>query len=137
MDIQFVTSVAMIAPDPERSRRLYVDAFGLPLADETGSGYFHGEDVEGTRHFGIWPLTQAAQACFGQDDWPEHLATPQVSIEFEVADRDALDAAAAELVAAGHDLLHPAREEPWGQVVARLLSPEGAIVGVSFAPSLH
>jgi len=26
---------------------------------------------------------------------------------------------------------------PWGQVVARLLSPEGAVVGLSFAPSLH
>jgi uncharacterized glyoxalase superfamily protein PhnB len=75
--------------------------------------------------------------AFGQDQWPEHLATPQVSIEFEVADRAALDAAAEELAAAGHDLLHPPREEPWGQVVARLLSPEGAIVGVSFAPSLH
>jgi hypothetical protein len=46
-------------------------------------------------------------------------------------------AAAEELVGAGHDLLHPPREEPWGQVVARLLSPEGAIVGVSFAPMLH
>ena len=55
------------------------------------------------------------------DRWPEHPATPQVSIEFEVADRDALDAAAAELAAAGHDLLHPPREEPWGQTVARLV----------------
>jgi catechol 2,3-dioxygenase-like lactoylglutathione lyase family enzyme len=137
MDIQFVTSVAMISADPARSQKLYRDTIGLPLTDDSGSGYFHSEDVEGTRHFGIWPLTQAAQACFGQDDWPEHLAAPQVSIEFEVADRAALDTAADELEAAGHDLLHPPREEPWGQVVARLLSPEGAIVGVSFAPSLH
>jgi catechol 2,3-dioxygenase-like lactoylglutathione lyase family enzyme len=137
MEIQFVTSVAVISPDPGRSQRLYLETLGLPLADESGSGYFHSEDVAGTRHFGIWPLAQAAQACFGQDEWPEHLATPQVSIEFEVADRAALDAAAEELAAAGHDLLHPPREEPWGQIVARLLSPEGAIVGVSFAPSLH
>lgn len=137
MEIQFVTSVAVVAPDPGRSQKLYLETLGLPLADESGSGYFHSEGVEGTRHFGIWPLTQAAQACFGQDEWPEHLARPQVSIEFEVADLAALDAAAEELAAAGHDLLHPPREEPWGQVVARLLSPEGAIVGVSFAPSLH
>jgi hypothetical protein len=33
--------------------------------------------------------------------------------------------------------LHPAREEPWGQTVARLQSPEGAIIGISYAPSLH
>jgi len=132
-----VTSVAVISPDPSRSQKLYMETLGLPLTDETGSGYFHSEDVAGTRHFGVWPLTQAAQACFGQDEWPEHLATPQVSIEFEVADRAAVDAAAEELAAAGHDLLHPPREEPWGQVVARLLSPEGAIVGISFAPFMH
>jgi hypothetical protein len=33
--------------------------------------------------------------------------------------------------------LHEAKTEPWGQVVARLLSPEGAIIGLSYAPSLH
>src|SRR4029077_6440949 len=137
MEIQFVTSVAVITPDTERSQQLYLETLGLPLADGTGSGYFHSEDVSGTRHFGIWPLKQAAQACFSQDEWPGHLAVPQVSIEFEVSGRAAIDAAAEELAAAGHDLLHPPREEPWGQVVARMLSPEGAIVGVSFAPSLH
>jgi catechol 2,3-dioxygenase-like lactoylglutathione lyase family enzyme len=137
MEIQFVTSVAVISPDPEASRQLYVEQLGLPLADDGGSGYFHSEAVEGTRHFGIWPLTHAARACFGQDEWPKDVPVPQASIEFEVADRAALDAAAEELAAAGHRLLHPPREEPWGQVVARLLSPEGAIVGVSFAPSLH
>jgi catechol 2,3-dioxygenase-like lactoylglutathione lyase family enzyme len=137
MEIEFVTSVAVVTSDPERSRRLYVDTLGLPLRDETGSGYFHSEEVPGTRHFGIWPLSQASQACFGQDEWPATVPTPQASIEFEVADRAAPDAAAEELTAAGHDLLHGPREEPWGQVVVRLLSPERAIVGVSFAPSLH
>lgn len=137
MEILFVTSVAVISPDPGRSRQLYVDAFGLPLADETGSGYLHSEEVPGTRHFGIWPLTQAAQACFGRDEWPADVAVPQVSIEFEVADRAAVDDAAEELAAAGHELLHGPREEPWGQVVTRLLSPEGAVVGVSFARALH
>ena len=137
MDVQFVTSVAVVAPDPERSRRLYVDTIGLPLADETGSGYFHSEAVEGTKHLGVWPLAQAAQACFGTDEWPADVPVPQASIEFEVADREALDGAAEELAAAGHELLHGPREEPWGQVVARVLSPEGLIVGVSFAPALH
>jgi catechol 2,3-dioxygenase-like lactoylglutathione lyase family enzyme len=137
MEIEFVTSIAVIAPDPARSRGLYIDTIGLPLADDGGSGYFHSDQVAGTRHFGIWPLTQAAQACFGQDAWPEGIPVPQVSIEFEVADLDALAAAAEELTAAGHELLHPPRVEPWGQTVARLLSPEGAIVGISFAPAMH
>jgi hypothetical protein len=46
-------------------------------------------------------------------------------------------AAAQELADAGHDLLHVAREEPWGQTVARLQSPEGAIVGIAYTPVLH
>jgi hypothetical protein len=46
-------------------------------------------------------------------------------------------AAADELKAKGFALLHDAHEEPWGQTVARLLSSEGAIVGISYAPSQH
>jgi catechol 2,3-dioxygenase-like lactoylglutathione lyase family enzyme len=137
MEIEFVTSIAVIAPDPPRSRQLYIDMLGLPLADDGGSGYFHSDQVAGTRHFGVWPLSQAAQACFGEEEWPADVPLPQVSIEFEVADLDALEAASEELTAAGHQLLHPPREEPWGQTVARLLSPEGAVIGISFAPIMH
>lgn len=46
-------------------------------------------------------------------------------------------AAADELKAKGFSLLHEARVEPWGQTIARLLSIEGSIVGISYAPSLH
>ena len=41
------------------------------------------------------------------------------------------------LSTSGYELLHTAREEPWGQTVARLQSPEGAIIGVSYTPVLH
>jgi hypothetical protein len=34
-------------------------------------------------------------------------------------------------------MLHEARLEPWGQTVARLLSPEHLVVGISYAPALH
>jgi hypothetical protein len=59
------------------------------------------------------------------------------SIEFELEDADAVAAGATELEEAGYSLLHPARTEPWGQTVARILSPEGAIIGLSFTPWLH
>ena len=62
---------------------------------------------------------------------------PQVSIEFDVVDAAAVGPAAWELEQAGYELLHPPREEPWGQTVARLQSPEGAIVGISYTPVLH
>jgi catechol 2,3-dioxygenase-like lactoylglutathione lyase family enzyme len=136
MEIEFVSGVAVIAPDPARSRSLYIDTLGLPLTSE-GGDYFHSEQVPGTKHFGVWPLSQAAQACFGTDEWPAQVAVPQVSVEFDVADVASVQGAADELEAAGHELLHPPRQEPWGQTVVRLLSPEGAIVGISHVPSMH
>lgn len=136
MKIEFLSGVAVIASDPPRSRQLYVETLGLPLAGET-DGYLHSEQVPGTKHFGVWPLSQAAEACFGEERWPADVAIPQVSIEFDVADEQSVQAAADELAAAGHQLLHPVRQEPWGQTVVRLLSPEGAIVGISYVPSMH
>ena len=137
MKIEFLSTVAVIAPDPPASRKLYVDALGLPLQSGGDDDYHHSEQISGCKHFGVWPLSQAAQACFGTTQWPAERPVPQVSIEFDVANAAAVDAAAQELQEGGHELLHPPREEPWGQTVARLQSPEGAIVGISYAPSLH
>ena len=135
MDVLFVASVAVIAPDPGTSQQLYVDALGLPLAGD--DDYVHSESVEGTKHFGVWPLAQAAQACFGSPEWPGDRTVPQASVEFEVASPVAVQTAAEELRERGFDVLHDAREEPWGQTVARLQSGEGLVVGVSFAPWFH
>jgi catechol 2,3-dioxygenase-like lactoylglutathione lyase family enzyme len=137
MNVQFIASVAVITADPAESRKLYVDALRLPLEASEGDDYLHSENIGGSKHFGVWPLSQAAEACFGTPDWPDDRAVPQASIEFEVEDPDAVQAAAEELRRAGFALLHDARTEPWGQTVARLLSAEGLIVGVSYAPQLH
>ncbi len=135
--IEFIATVAVIAPDPPASRRLYVDALGLPLESQSGGDYVWTDKLEGAKHFAVWPLSQAAEACFGTSEWPADRPVPQVSVEFELADVAAVGAACDELEAAGHVLLHPAREEPWGQTVARLQSNEGAIVGICFTPSMH
>jgi catechol 2,3-dioxygenase-like lactoylglutathione lyase family enzyme len=135
--VLFIAGMAVITPDTAESRKLYLDALGLPLEASEGDDYFHSEQIEGSKHFGVWPLAQAAQACFGTPGWPEGRPVPQASIEFEVASPDAVQAAASELRADGFTLLHDARTEPWGQTVARLQSAEGAIVGISFAPWLH
>ena len=137
MKIEFLSTVAVIASDPPASRRLYVDALGLPLAGGGNDEYHYSDQIGGCKHFAVWPLSQAAEACFGTAQWPTERRVPQVSIEFDVADAAAVGAAAQELQQAGYELLHPVREEPWGQTVARLQSPEGAIVGVSYAPVLH
>ena len=137
MEVQFIASVSVVAADPPKSRELFVNALGLPLQAGEDDDYFHSERIAGSRHFGVWPLTQAAQACFGSDEWPADRVLPQVSIEFEVSDAQAVTDAAEELRAEGFELLHAARKEPWGQTVVRLLSIEGSIIGVSYAPWLH
>ena len=137
MKIEFLSTIAVIAPDPPASRKLYIDALGLPLESGGDGEYHHSERIGGCKSFGIWPLWQAAQACFGTRQWPSERPVPQVSIEFDVASTAAVQAAAQELQQTGYELLHLARREPWGQTVTRLQSPEGAIVGISYTPSLH
>jgi catechol 2,3-dioxygenase-like lactoylglutathione lyase family enzyme len=137
MKILFISSVAIITPDPPRSWRLFVDALGLPLEQPPGDEYAFSDKIEGSKHFGVWPLAQAAEACFGSPTWPSDRTVPQVSIEFEVESAAAVGAAADELAARGYVPVHPPRTEPWGQTVARILLPEGVIIGVSYAPSMH
>jgi hypothetical protein len=60
----------------------------------------HSEAIDGSRSFGVWPLTQATQACFGAPEWPADRPVPQASIEFEVVDADNVQAAAEELTRA-------------------------------------
>lgn len=97
---------------------------GLPLRGQ-GDGYLHSERIAGCRPFGIWPLSQAAQACFGTDQWPAQRPVPQVSIEFDVPNAAMLLPAVRELEQGGYARLHGARKEPRGQSAARLPSPEG------------
>ena len=137
MNIVFVSSVALVTTDPAAGRKLFVDTLGLPLGSQPGDDYLHSEKIEGAKHFGVWPLEQAAQACFGTSEWPQDRPTPQASVEFEVAGEAEVADAARELENSGYEVLHPARTEPWGQTVARMLTPEGAIVGISYAPWLH
>jgi catechol 2,3-dioxygenase-like lactoylglutathione lyase family enzyme len=136
MDIQFIATVAAVVADPPESRKLFIDALGLPLEGE-GDGYYSSERIPGSKHFALWPLSEAAQACFGTTQWPAGRVVPQASIEFDVADPEAVAAAGAELQRAGFELVHPARTEPWGQTVARLLSDDGLIIGVSHTPPFH
>jgi len=138
MKVLFISSVSVVVADPAKSRQLFVDALGLPLAAaQPGDDYYFSEKVDGSKHFGVWPLAQAAQACFGTSAWPADRPAPQVSIEFEVESEAAVGDAGKELESHGFKLIHPARREPWGQTVARLLSDEGAILGISYAPWMH
>jgi catechol 2,3-dioxygenase-like lactoylglutathione lyase family enzyme len=136
MKIEFVASFAPIVRDVEASQRFYAEALGLSF--EGGEGdYRFTERLGGVKHLGLWPLTDAAQACFGAPDWPADTPIPQASVEFEVASVQAVAEASAELTGRGYRLLHGARTEPWNQTLCRLLSPEGLLVGVCYTPQFH
>jgi len=133
VDIDFVASFSPIVEDVASARSFYAGALGISY--EGGEGdYAYTERLDGVRHLGLWPLSAAAEACFGTPNWPSDLLRPQASIEFEVAD---VAAAAAELLDQGHRPLHPARTEPWGQTVARFLSDDGLLVAVCHTPDLR
>jgi catechol 2,3-dioxygenase-like lactoylglutathione lyase family enzyme len=135
VNIVSIAGYAVITRDPAASRKLYLDRLGLPF---TAIGdYIYVDGFDGAKHFGVWPLAEAARSCFGTNEWPGDVPEPQVTIEFELADIEAVNAAVAELKAGGQRFVHEARTEPWGQTLARFMSPEGALIGLSYAPWLH
>ncbi len=130
MKLMFIAGFGPIAADVEASRRLYEDALGITFKVEDGE-YRHTEDLKGANAFAVWPLSQAAESCFETSDWPADVIRPQAWLEFDVDD---VAAATRELEERGYTLLVRNRTEPWGQVVTRLISPEGLLVGVTLTP---
>lgn len=136
MQIAFVAGFSPIVRDPAASQAFYRDALGLSF--EGGEGdYTFTEKLGGVKHLGLWPLTEAAQACFGTPEWPGDIPVPQATLELEVDNAEAVGAGADELEARGHRLIHEARTEPWTQTIARLLSPEGLLIGICYTPWFH
>ena len=135
MKIVAIAGFATITRDPKASAALYRDGLGLSFK-EMGD-YLYVDGFEGAKHFGVWPLAMAAQSCFGTEQWPDDVPLPQATIEYELEDVAAVQAAVVELKARGVEFVHEARTEPWGQTLARFLSPEGLLIGLSFAPWLH
>ncbi len=133
VQVLFIVGFGPIVRDPAPSRKLYAADLGIPFHEESG-GYLHTDALPGAKHFALWPLTQAAQSCFGTDSWPADIPVPQAWLEFDV---DNLESATAALEHRGYKLLVRLRREPWGQTVSRFLSPEGLLLAVTHTPSLR
>ena len=132
MKVLFVAGFGPVTPDVAATRHFYVDVLGLPLSEE--DEYLHTEDLDGVKGFGVWPLHQAAESCFGKSEWPSDIPVPQGWLEFDVED---IDEATKELEERGYKVLVSKRKEPWGQTVTRLLGPEGLLVGLTITPSFR
>ena len=132
MDILFVAGFSPIVADPDIARSFYGDALGIRF-EKKMDDYSYTHELPGVKHLGLWPLAEAAETCFGTPTWPAHIPVPSATIEFEVVD---VAAAERELIARGLTLIHGTRTEPWGQVTARLLGPEGLLIGLVSTPWL-
>ncbi|HKC18728.1 MAG TPA: VOC family protein [Candidatus Dormibacteraeota bacterium] len=130
MKVMFIAGFGPIASEVEKSRELYEDAMGIEFKVEDVD-YRHTEELKGANSFAIWPLYQAAQSCFGSTEWPPDIPRPQAWLEFDVND---VAEATREMESHGYKLLVSNRTEPWGQVVSRLISPEGLLVGLTMTP---
>jgi catechol 2,3-dioxygenase-like lactoylglutathione lyase family enzyme len=133
MKILFVATFSPIVSNPAVSQAFYAKDLGLTFDHQQGD-YVFTEKLAGAKHFGLWPLSEAAQACFGSTQWPDRMPVPQAALELEVDD---VEASAREMEAKGHKLVHPTRKEPWGQTIARLMSPDGLLVGLCHTPWLR
>ena len=133
MKVLFVAGFGPIITDVDKARDFYKRILGLEL-EEDDDHYFHSGEIKGAKHFALWPLSQAAESCFGTNLWPNDLHAPTSWIEFDVEN---LEQATEELVASGYAPLASLRKEPWGQTVTRLLSPEGLLIGLTYTPALR
>jgi hypothetical protein len=131
--VLFIAGFGPIVRDKAAGRKLYREILGIGFKEESGE-YLHTELLKGANSFALWPLSQAAQSCFGKDSWPDDIPVPQAWLEFDV---DNVEKATAELEAEGHRMLIKNKKEPWGQIVSRFISPEGLLVGVTYTPLMR
>ncbi len=131
--VLFILGFGPIIRDTAESRKLYSESLGIRFKEESGE-YLHTEALNGAKSFALWPLSQAAESCFGKDTWPDNIPVPQAWLEFDV---DNVENATADLEARGYRMLVKNTKEPWGQTVSRFISPEGLLVGITFTPSMR
>lgn len=132
-EVLFIAGFGPIDRDIAASREFYGASLGIPFKEDS-NGYLYTGALQGAKHFALWPLSQAAESCFGSDSWPGNIPVPQAWLEFEVEN---VEKATADLESRGYTMLIKNKTEPWGQTVSRFLSPEGLLVGVTFTPSMR
>ncbi|MFH8222065.1 VOC family protein [Streptomyces sp. NPDC018057] len=121
--VHVLSSRVLIRPtDPERSRVFYGERLGLAVHREFGTG-----PERGTVYF----LGGGFLELSGRTDVPPSTA---VRLWLQVED---LDAAHAELRAAGVEIVRPPVREPWGLIEMWIADPDGVPVVLVEVPAEH
>lgn len=119
-----LTTVVLEVSDLDRAAALYRDGFGLDLHESDHHGGEHGEDDRWTsgRHCAIsWEDGAFLHFALYQAKGEE---TSRAQIAFTVPD---VDAALTRALAAGAELVHRPRAEPWGRS-ARVRDFDGNVI---------
>src|SRR5947209_12037144 len=114
MKVLFVARFGPIVSDMQANQAFYGEVLGLPLEGDESD--LSTQQLDGVKHFALWPLSAAAQSCFGTVRWPDDLPVPQGWIEFDVED---VSAATAELANKGYRVLVAAKQEQIGRASCR------------------
>lgn len=115
-----LVTVVLTVSDLDRSSALYRDGFGLDFhtADHAGADAW----TNGRHAATTW--TDGAFLHFALYQSTNGTATTGAQVAFRVDD---LDAAHTRALAAGAELVHEPREQPWGRS-ARYRDPDGNVV---------
>jgi len=87
--------------------------------------------LQGAKTFALWPLSQAAESCFGDGHLARAFAGAHAWLEFDV---ESVESATAELESMGYRMLIKNKKEPWGQTVSRFQDSDGLLIGLTFTP---
>jgi catechol 2,3-dioxygenase-like lactoylglutathione lyase family enzyme len=109
--VLFIAGFGPIHSDVSETRKLYCDVLGMSMKEDKG-GYVYTAALAGAKHFALWPLSLAAESCFGKHTWPASIPVPQGWLEFEV---ETVEKATAQLESQGYQTLINNKKEPWGQ----------------------
>jgi catechol 2,3-dioxygenase-like lactoylglutathione lyase family enzyme len=121
MTIQFQSSVLFVR-DIQASRRFYEELLGQEVEMDFGAnvGYKGG--------FAIWQVDSAFEMIFERPaDAEARLGRDNLELYFESPD---LDIVWTRLSSQGVEVVHPLRQQPWGQRVIRVLDPDGHVVEI-------
>ncbi len=121
MKLQRPDYVVLIVEDLDRALAFYTGVLGLPLGHRSGD---FAQLATGATRLALY-TRPAMERTLGTALSPAPAEAPGFEIGFKVED---VDAAYAELVAAGAVAATPPTTRPWGQRTAYLRDPDGHLV---------
>jgi len=119
MTIQFSSSVLFVR-DLQVSRAFYEGLLQQKVLLD------HGPNIGFEAGFALWQTSHADSVIFGElQPHPGRMGSGNLELYFET---DEIEQVWTKMETAGVSVIHPIREQPWGQRVFRVEDPDGYIV---------